>query len=256
MARDYVIYVKDAESGKRRDSTTHTLESDSEAIEKVRMIRSELGDDNVYWDYADAFIQLGEGGKEVFRASSLKELHEKATLDEGWMDRITGVFDAARYRLGDVWFRFKNAVRRAVVGYDRLAEWNLDTAILNLMEHVLPRMAENLHGYPSRYGELARKAVEELRPCMYGDARARKIWVDEMGVAMWRARLLQIEHMVKLYKHYTSYCGDDDLKGDYPCPMKEFTEGLIDYGKLEELATAAQRRLFDLVYDDFGSFWD
>lgn len=159
--------------------------------------------------------------------------------------RKSGVFGKMRRlwwrtfgRISDLWFRLKDAFRRFFTGHSITESWDLMYHVLDDLEYNLPKMTENLQGYPS---------------------------FDGMTIEKWKDELSGFLLHVKLFRFYESYgIVDENDKEEVAfrdrwigtIRTKPGTDGEIDYERLAELQNSEWNSIMDFMKKWGRSLWD
>jgi len=265
MKREYKIYLKNLADGKTEDVERFEADNPEEAIKRTKSYREAANcaaGKEYYWDYVVIHIQLDEHGKEVDRAESIHELHEKMKSRETKSEKIRFFFRVVFDRISDKYYKIKYAFQRMFRGYDDVDSFSISDRILNFLLHNIPIMIENLHGCPTKYCERASELIEKSNGFEFDGYPQKSSLSMNIAMALWKTRLENILKSARLYLYYSSYgiqSADDENwinPSDYPIPLMECTESLIDYEKLYELQENAKNKMFDYLREDFGAMWN
>ena len=263
MKREYRIYSKSPIDGEVEEVERFESESREDAINKTKEYRNRSEDGKkYYWDYVIEHVQLGKDGEEIARAESIEELHEELRKMETKTERFCLFFRALFRRISDKYYKVKYAFQRMFRGYDDIDSFSISDGIIDFITYNIPIMIRNLHGCPQRYCDKAQEIVDSAKDVKFDAYPQKNNLTMEIAMALWRNRLENILQCARLYKYYSSYgiqsIDDSDWlnPNDYPIPIVECTEFMIDYEKLHRLGEEAKDEMFNYIREDFDTLWD
>ncbi len=145
--------------------------------------------------------------------------------------------------------------------HQRREVWNLDNAVLDILDFNLPRLSKRHSGVPNDFCEKARRRLKETRG---PDGNVSKKTM-ELADRLWREEIGKLHLYVRLYRFYAGFCLVDRRnlseseffeRYKHTIPYLPGTFKELDYAKLAKL----EERYWRLWIDQFRKIgrrlWD
>lgn len=165
-----------------------------------------------------------------------------------------------KYAFADFWFWFRHYDKRTNRSHQRCESWNLDSAVLDMLEFNIPIIIRDKNGVPNDFCVRAREKIHENDANFDSDASFRANPNPsgremELAAAMWNEELERVLLHIRLYGYYSSYGAVSEMDGpEYAeidrkykstIPYKDGTDAQIDYRKMGEM-----------TQNEWNSIWD
>ena len=227
------------------------------------------------------YFYTGKNGYMVAREDGMLEVmddlfgdlrDEKESLWERFKTkcwRIKEWFKDMKYAFKDFWFWFRHYDKDTNKSHQRFESWNLDGAILDMIEFNVPIIIEDKNGVPNEFCLLARQKAHEKDPSYDAVAAFRKNpnpSADELKTAedMWNEELNRFLTHVRLYRYYEGYgvfdendpaMAEIDKAYKDTIPTMPGTDGELDYMKLHEMTQSEWRAIWRWMSKHGQSLW-
>jgi len=207
--------------------------SDKEALAVLRKWNLENKDSTFEYFYSTSGYHMDQEGNRFDSSKDLMKNYEKnaglaLVARKAWW-RTFG-------KIPDLWFRAKEALRRAFTGHSLSESWDLGYHVLEDLKHNLPLMRENANSYP-----------------------------DGLDMDRWNAILDELLLHVELYLFYDGFGIVDEKdpkevefkeKWEWSIPRKKGTKGEIDYPKLHRLQEREWNGIMRILRKWGRALWD
>lgn len=192
--------------------------------------------------FADERKRLHESIRTFFRSLKPKDAHLRGMVDD---------------------FRFfaRNYDTLSGKSHQRREVWNLDNAVLDILDFNLPRLAKRHSGAPNDFCEKARRRLKEARS---PDGNVSKKTM-ELADRLWREEIGKLHLYVRLYRFYAGFCLVDRRnpseseffeRHKHTIPYLPGTFKELDYAKLAKLEERYWRLWIDQFRKIGRSLWD
>ncbi len=247
-------------------------ETDEDAAKKVDEV---LADEafvkehgtKVFWAHHDMINIVDEEGKITESYATTDEMvkdWEKKESKKFFGKKILDWIERKWYRY-DPWFNTKCGLERMFKRYDRRVLWNIDNAIVELLQYSIPRYVKNLHGCPNSYAMEARrlltgKSMEEVQKSYEDDPNSTLREIN-VGMALFKSDLEELLENINVVSYYDNHGiqeKDDESwvsPHKYPIPCLRNSE-VVDYKKLSELREKKVDEIFKYLRKHLFEMWD
>jgi hypothetical protein len=247
-------------------------ETDEDAAKKVDEV---LADEafvkehgkKVFWAHHDMINVVDDEGNVVESYSTADEMTkdwEKKEEKRFFGKKILDWIERKWYRY-DPWFNTKCAFERMFKKYDRRVLWNIDNAMVELLQYSIPRYVKNLHGCPNSYAMEARrlltgKSMEEAQKSYESDPNSTLREIN-VGMALFKSDLEELLENINVVSYYDNH-GIQEPEDEnwvsphkFPIPHLRNSE-VIDYKKLDELREKKVDEIFKYLREHLFEMWD
>jgi len=278
--RKYRLYRKLADGSKEfvRD---FWASGDAAAAEKVEIHRSRMklvdpaSDAEYFWAYDGRHaVDRGDGTVEIF--DSLAD----AVLADGREESLWERFKTwcwlakerakdLRYAFSDFWFWYRHYDMRTNKSHQRFESWNLDGALLDMIEFNVPIIMRDQAGVPNEFCLAARAKAHEDEAGFdaeksYSANPSSSKSEMEAASRMWKAELEALLRHVRLYRYYSDWGAFDEKDEAMAALDKEYrktiptlpgTDGEIDMKAVYGLAQAEWRAVWEWISRYGQNLW-
>ena len=261
---EYVIYRK-TPSG-RENVCQFWESSDDDALKRLEIYKRQAmlvgpndGAEYFYtrrdWcvaDRGDGMVEIFDSFDRMIQSDIEKESRWEKFKTRCWLvkERIKDL----GWAFADFWYWLKHYNIKTNKSRQRFESWNLDGAVLDMLEFNIPLIMKYKHGVPTEFCMRARAKLHEgeknfdVKRSYNSNPNSSD---EEMKLAgeMWNAELATFLAHIKLYDYYSDgYVAHQpaDIDGKYrqTLPVRPGTDGEIDYMKLNEMAQSEWRAIW------------
>ena len=274
----YRIFYKD-QTGKRVQVSVFWASDASAAkteldvfLKKNALVNPDDCREYFYGSSGGIICDRGNGMEEEF-----DDFGESMQEDETLLEKIKYFFMPVvwklrdiRYAFADFWYWFRHYDMRTNRSHQRSESWNLDSAVLDMLEFNIPIIMRDKNGVPNEFCVRARAKLHEGETGfdVSGSFRTNPNSSDtemELASKMWDEELGRMLLHIRLYRYYSDYGISDgendpayveiDRKYKDTIPYVPGTDSEIDYAKAGELIQREWRAIWEWMTEYGQSLW-